>query len=168
MSVFNFKNKNGERFFYAFSHSGDEGIIKGCLKITMRNDGRLEIKIRFRKSEPYYLKYTQITNVGVVTEKEIEEANKSVIGRAAIGGLLLGPLGAVVGGVSGVGKKQKTKSNIFIVINYISSDSSEPKVITFLYPTETNFPFSADKFVKELREKSGLQPVEKKKINHNL
>jgi hypothetical protein len=33
--------------------------------------------------------------------------DKSVLGRAAIGGLLLGPLGAVVGGMSGVGGKQK-------------------------------------------------------------
>jgi len=35
--------------------------------------------------------------------------DKSVIGRAIVGGLLLGPVGAIVGGMSGIGTKTKTK-----------------------------------------------------------
>lgn len=61
-----------------------------------------------------------------VSEKEIIEQQKSVGGRAVVGGLLLGPLGAIVGGMSGVGNKQKTKRTNYIIFNY-----DEDKVITF-------------------------------------
>lgn len=42
-------------------------------------------------------------------EYETIEKDKSVIGRAIVGGLLLGPVGAIVGGMSGIGTKQETK-----------------------------------------------------------
>lgn len=51
-----------------------------------------------------------------------EEKDKSVIGRAIVGGLLLGSLGAMVGGMSGVGKKTKkqatTTNNWFVLIAF--------------------------------------------------
>ena len=42
-------------------------------------------------------------------EYETIEKDKSVIGRAVVGGLLLGPVGAIVGGMSGIGTKKETK-----------------------------------------------------------
>lgn len=48
-----------------------------------------------------------IENVLVLQEFENTEKNKSVIGRAVVGGLLLGPVGAIVGGMSGTSKNQK-------------------------------------------------------------
>ncbi len=42
-------------------------------------------------------------------EYETIEKDKSVIGRAIVGGLLLGPVGAIVGGMSGIGTKKETK-----------------------------------------------------------
>lgn len=38
-------------------------------------------------------------------EQIVAQKSKSVVGRAVVGGLLLGPLGAVVGGMSGIGSK---------------------------------------------------------------
>lgn len=82
----------------------------------------------------------KIQNIKVSTEKEITEKERSVIGRAALGGLLLGPVGAVVGGISGVKNKKKTKENYFLIIEYINKDSalntavffsdSTPKILT--------------------------------------
>jgi hypothetical protein len=48
----------------------------------------------------------------------IAKKSKSVLGRALVGGLILGPLGAVVGGISGIGDKKVKVSktdNIFIL-----------------------------------------------------
>lgn len=73
----------------------------------------------------------KIMIVKAMSETEVLEANKSVIGRAVVGGLLLGGLGAIVGGISGVGtKRKKGKTNNYLIINYLNKDN-EPNVISF-------------------------------------
>lgn len=79
----------------------------------------------YRKKEPITLEYSQIKRFGKVAETEIIESDKSVIGRAVVGGILLGPLGAVVGAIDGTGTKTKKKTRNFFVINYISSAGEE-------------------------------------------
>lgn len=59
----------------------------------------------------------KIKRIGIISEKEISEQGKSVGGRAIVGGLLLGPLGALVGGMSGIGNKKKTEIKMFMVLN---------------------------------------------------
>ncbi|AYB38516.1 hypothetical protein [Brevibacillus laterosporus] len=75
---------------------------------------------------------------------DILKESKSAIARGIVGGVLIGPLGAIVGGVSGVGDKHK-KGN-YLVINYTTADSNETKVLIFdmiLYQI-------ADKLAKDL------------------
>ena len=84
----------------------------------------------------------RIVNYGKVTEQEVLQVNKSVIGRAAVGGLLLGGLGAIIGGMSGIGTKTKTKQHGYFVINY-TDRNGETAVISF------ESPFNIDTFVEE-------------------
>jgi hypothetical protein len=67
------------------------------------------------------LKGFKATKVGIdaadlndihIEDKEYvyEEKDKSVLGRALVGGLVLGPVGAIVGGMSGIGSKKKLSS----------------------------------------------------------
>lgn len=69
------------------------------------------------------VEYSDITNAEILTETE--EKDKSVIGRAIVGGLILGPVGAVVGGMSGTGKKEKKHYYLRLTISY----GTEEKIV---------------------------------------
>lgn len=91
------------------------------------------------------LPFSQIISFGTIKEDDFQ--NKSAIGRAAVGGLLLGPLGAMVGAVSGTGQKKKQKA--YLVINYVSSSGGEAALTA-----ELVWPNDVDtlKFTKGLKQ----------------
>lgn len=64
------------------------------------------------------------------TIKTAVHKNKSSIGRGVAGGLLLGPVGAIVGGVSGVGGKTKTQTTIKnnILLRYLNAENEEIEI----------------------------------------
>ncbi len=80
-------------------------------------------------------------------EQIYEQKEKSVVGRALIGGILLGPVGAIVGGMSGIGTKavrtSETPENVLSithddgVIVFAVSDKNRPEVERFM---TTNYP----------------------------
>lgn len=124
MSIFGKRNKKGELSVNLSYVDGVEAYSKGTAVSLSLNDTESCITMiaRVYKKPPVNLKYEQITGVSVVSEKEVIEKSKSTVGRAVVGGVLLGPLGAIIGGMSGIGSKQQNKSRSFIVINYNSSD----------------------------------------------
>lgn len=70
----------------------------------------------------------RIVNAGILSKKEMESKNKSVLGRAIVGSLVgLGFIGAL----SGIGQKVKKKYNYFLVINYKDKSSEEIKLLVF-------------------------------------
>lgn len=60
----------------------------------------------------------------ITTESELVERSKSAVGRGAVGGLLFGPAGLVLGGLSGVGKKKSLKKNKYFIISYLAADEA--------------------------------------------
>lgn len=93
------------------------------------NETRLN-GFKFEVINTFKIKIENVLDIMVATDKEIIEKNKSVIGRGAVG-LLFGPVGAVLGGMSGIGTKKivKKKDTLF-VISYMSKEE-EIKNITF-------------------------------------
>lgn len=70
----------------------------------------------------------RIVNAGILSKKEMESKNKSVLGRAIVGSLVgLGFIGAL----SGIGQKVKKKYNYFLVINYKDKNTEEIKLLVF-------------------------------------
>lgn len=104
-------------------------LTKGLMYDVALYDDHLTIKLAFGKQEAT-LNYSQITDVFYGMETEITEKSKSVIGRAVAGGLLFGGIGAVVGGISGTGAKQKKERKFYFIISY-SSSNGEDKFIHF-------------------------------------
>jgi hypothetical protein len=159
MPIFGSKDKSGN-LACNFAHvQGIDGYGNAAVCITQDDSNeRLSVAMRLSKVPPKLLPYRQITSVGIASEKEIIEQSKSVIGRAAVGGLLLGPLGAVIGGLSGTGSKTKTNTRHFFVINYHpSNDPEEIKVISFEIVGAS---LHWDKFLNSLKNKIPKQPVQ--------
>lgn len=90
-------------------------------------------------------KYVESTTVS-----EIQEKDKSIIGRAIVGGLV-GPVGAVIGGLSGLGSKKKEINNNIMIIGYKSNE--ERKQISFMDGKGTmNYKFLYNELKKYERE----------------
>lgn len=66
----------------------------------------------------YSIHNSQIISLKTVSQEELVKTDKSVIGRAVVGGLILGPLGAIVGGMSGIGSKEKFINKQYFIINF--------------------------------------------------
>jgi uncharacterized membrane protein len=118
---------------------GEEEIIQATIE-----DGNIVFKSVADKKKTAKLSITKINSVRIFTEKEIIEKDKSVVGRAVAGTLIAGPLGTIVGGLSGVGSKKKKKNFRIMTINY-----GEDKNIVIL---EDKWATNFDKFSKEINK----------------
>jgi len=70
----------------------------------------------------------QLIDLQEISEMELVQQDKSVIARAAVGALLFGPFGGIIGGMSGLNTVKSTNRNI-LIINFWEIESREPKSI---------------------------------------
>lgn len=127
--IFGKKNKDGNKAVNLLMVDGITGLNNKPVQLSL--DDTLEtlvIKERLGSIKAG-LSYEKITNVNAITEKEIIEKDKSIVGRAIVGGVLIGPLGAIIGGMTGLNKKQKAEKHYYMVINYKSEE--EIKTLSF-------------------------------------
>lgn len=117
-------------------------------------EDHLELDLPLSKQQPVTLRYSQITDVYYGYEEEIVSKNKSVIGRAAAGGLVFGPAGAIVGAVSGSGKTEKKELHALFIISYTSS-AGETSFLRF----EDTRGFKGRKLYKKLKDLCGIKPA---------
>lgn len=161
--IFGKKNKDGNRSVNLVFVDGVASYSKGiAVELSMDDKEQcLTMKARVFKDKPIIkLKYEQIIAANVVTEKEIIESDKSVVGRAVVGGVLLGHLGAIVGGMSGIGNKTKANTHYFMVINY-KSNTEETKVLSFEIVGAS---LHWSDFIKELRSKINFSEIIEKEV----
>ena len=126
-----FKSAKGSIISESFLLLESVGQLEKGLAVEIAlHDDHLELTAPFMKKTPISLKYAQITDVFYGMETEIVTKDKSPIGRAIAGGLLFGGAGAIVGAVSGTGKKEKKVSKFLFVISYTSSIGEE-KFLSF-------------------------------------
>lgn len=150
MAIFGNKDRQGN-FTINFMAVKDTVLWDelNAISITMLDD-KLEFKNRLnKKKDPIYLEYEKVTNFVVENKKEIVEKDKSVIKRGIVGGVLLGPIGAVIGAIDGTGSKKKVSYKTFLVFDYISRDGEEKSL-----PVEiVGATMGLNKFTKELENK---------------
>lgn len=84
----------------------------------------LHIQPLSNASQLINLPVDKIVNIGIVSEAEIIQRNKNVIGRSVAGGLLFGSVGAIVGGLSGTQTAKEIVPHHFLIINYMNKDGT--------------------------------------------
>lgn len=110
--------------------------------ISDKKKGIVTCKQPFKKKPDFVLDVDEIENIETLTEEQAKD--KSVIGRAIVGGLLFGGVGAIVGGISGTGQKRK-------ITEIISIDTTDGK--TYLLPVHTGAAAGILLDVKHAKEK---------------
>ena len=86
----------------------------------------------FKKDPEFTIDIADVESAEVITEQELKD--KSVIGRAIVGGLLFGGVGAIVGGLSGT---DKTK-----LVKYLSINTKDGKI--YIMQTENGASICVD------------------------
>lgn len=94
----------------------------------------------------------QIKRAEHMKNNELREKQKSVIGRAVAGGLLLGPVAAIIGGLSGVGTKKVEADEQIVSIDFIGHDGEE-RTAVFIDRNKSGIGMSYKEFVSELNRK---------------
>lgn len=151
--IFN-TSKNGNLSTNFAMYEGINGYNKNVpINITLYNDN-MEIK----KRKPYppdtaILNYSQIVDIALTSETEIEYINKNSIGRALVGGAIFGGAGALIGGMSGVGQKQKKNTYNLIAIAYTPTNCNDIKTISFQIVGAT---LKFKEFINQVRQKANL------------
>lgn len=112
--------------------------------------------------QTYKIPLKNIVECGFVTEKELVEVGKSVVGRGAVGGFLFGPAGLVLGGLSGVGSKKKEKTVGLFVITYLSPRFPGELKSFVLDTSWNNRDLHNIQFAKDTRKK--VEKVEKSSL----
>lgn len=124
-----FKKKKGSVISEHFKLLENVAMFsKGYMYEVALYDTYLEITSLQKKTVT--LNYNQITDVFYGGKTELIQKPKSVIGRAVVGGVIFGGVGAIVGAASGTGTKTGKKTHLYFIISYTSSDG-EDKYIQF-------------------------------------
>lgn len=111
----------------------------------------------------YQINNSQIISLKRTSHEELVNANKSVIGRAVVGGLILGPLGAIVGGMSGIGSKEKFVNKNYFIINFwdVETRSAQTILISSTEPTKI------DSFILRQQKEQNLNETENRQPEAN-
>lgn len=147
------RSKKGSIISDYFSIEEDIGQFRkgNAVDVALFAD-HLELQNAVGNKDTATLAYSQITDVFYGSEIQLQQQEKSPIARAFAGGLLFGSTGAVIGALSGLGKKEKKVRKFFFIIRYMTADGQE----AFL-PFEDTRLYKGPKVAARLRELCGIQ-----------
>lgn len=98
--------------------------------IIYYDENKLIIEVLSNKQK-YELLFSQIVHIEQNFHQQIIERKKSIIQRSLIGNALFGQTGAIIGGLSGLDKKETALSVYDLFIAYNPSNNDEIKTLIF-------------------------------------
>jgi len=113
--------------------SGNPMLIGKNVTLELYRNRICICKHRSKDGLKFKILLENLKGIQVKTERQINEEERSVIGRAVAGGLLFGGVGAMVGGMSGTKSKKTTQMLYYMVLDYISKEGSNKKFMFFTF-----------------------------------
>lgn len=100
--------------------------------------------IKNKELQTFWLDIDKIISIDLLTQDNIEEKKKSVVGRGIAGAVLFGPVGAIIGTASGTQTEKTVKKTGILVISYYGKDEEDIKTINiiineFVFPKAQDF-----------------------------
>lgn len=123
--------------YYDHSENSIKQIAHGKVNVLLHTHG---IQV-FKGVSFFPIHNSQIISINTAWREDLVKTDKSVIGRAVVGGLILGPLGAIVGGMSGIGTKEKYENKYYMIINYWDPQTQSPQTLLISGPQAQIDPF---------------------------
>ena len=115
---------------------------------------------------------TDILSINLEGQNQLfEQKNKSVIGRAVVGGLIFGPVGAIVGAMTGISQKKVTTNMPENILSISFLENNEEKIILFSSKNKHKKDVE-NYFLKNYKKKfqithaSDIKPIEKSEDNN--
>jgi hypothetical protein len=106
-------------------------------------------------NDNFILPLERIKNVYIDEDVKIKQEDKSVIGRGILGFLVAGPIGAVVGSASGIGKKEIKNVTKYLIINYIDKNNND-NMLKFIIYSNWGYDKVAQEFVEKVKQKVNI------------
>ena len=157
----NYLQSKGINHVISLKHlEGIPGLTSGQLSMISVKTNELVI------NQVQILPYSRIKKTEVISSTQISEKQKSVIKRALAGGILLGPLGAVVGGLSGVGKKETSETVYMYSIDFVNIEGVESNAL-FLLEKGYMLP-ELNKIKDYINNKIGYYPPAQNNVPHEI
>lgn len=110
-------------------HLAGLGLAEGAECEVWSFPDRLEIREK-ETGQAFSLALGKVRAIEAKTTQEIKKANRSVLGRAFVGNLLVPGVGAIVGGLTGLDKTKKVNHDC-LIINYTDT-AGELQGVTFM------------------------------------
>jgi hypothetical protein len=93
----------------------------------------VEISVMYKfKLRKIGIPFKDIVSVHIEDKTAVtERKEKSIIGRALVGGLLFGPVGAIIGGMTGLGTKEKVifTPDLIMTVLYLDGENTEKAIV---------------------------------------
>lgn len=118
-------------------------------------------KDRISIEKKSYILFDKIKGSEIIYGSEIETISGSPLSRALVGGFILGGIGAIAGGLSGLQSSQVSKKGYYLIINYINKDNNEVNIVLF---TGENHKGEIYKFYNRINNKVNYEPQYSKEI----
>lgn len=125
-AIVNFHDDSYFKGDYVRDENTVTDLDSGKISVNLYTHG-IRLSTSYRHSVEIH--NSQIISLIVKTRGELVADSKSVIGRAVVGSLLAGGIGAVVGGMTAMTPSEKMKDITYLIINYWDAQTQTPQSI---------------------------------------